>query len=230
MTDVDHVTRLDEMVVVTDRSSSPDELALAHAQTTAAQLAVATHDADARLEAIGGQLGQLYDAAEQAGASHLMQLASDAWQNTQALHTHVRDLTANQVALVTLATRIWSRFQDLLVEYENLTDAIMTSDTDHPLVSSLYEGVAESAYHDAQDALRDENKRMKALAYNDGYSDGVTEHHHDDFIDHVADALGCGWPLAQRICAGISGDIHLDDRTIDELLQILYALQRQNGY
>lgn len=231
MTALDHLTDLDDMVIATDRSSSPDELALATAQTQAAQLAVATHDADARLETIGSHLGELYDLAQQGSHQRGMELAAAAWQETQALHAHVRTLTEHHVALVTLATRIWGRFQELATEHEDLVDAIMTSDLDHPLVESLYEGVAESAYHDAQAALRDDRERIKETSYNDGYSDGVNEHPAStDFIDRVSDALGCGWPLAQRICAGLSGDIHLDDRTIEELLHVLYELQRQNGY
>lgn len=231
MTALDHLTELDDMVIATDRSSSPDELALASAQMQAAQLAVTTHDADQRLEAIGQQLGELYDLAQSGSHQRGMELAAAAWGETQALHAHVRALTEHHVALVTLATRIWGDFRRLMVEHEDLVDALVTTDTDHPLVSSAYEGIAEAAYHDAQAALRDDRDRLKETAYNDGYSDAANEHQAPtDFIDRVADALGCGWPLAQRICAGLSGDVSLDDRTIDELLQILYELQRQNGY
>lgn len=128
---------------------------LAHLQREAASLAAYNQQSSDALLEMGESLRTVYDQAAANQDEPTMALVTKAYERGGQLVEQTAKLQAAHAAALTLAAKIQQRATAIATELANLSEAVQSADTDHPLVNNLVEWVGEEAFNDAEDYVGD---------------------------------------------------------------------------
>lgn len=97
--------------------------------------------ANVDLEAIGQQIGAIWDEAEKRGDLATIERVSMIWQNAQQQHASLNTVTNVAATAIGLGKNIAAQRDAALEEYKNLAEAVENFDDEHPVVADLMDAI-----------------------------------------------------------------------------------------
>lgn len=168
------------------------------------ELALIPQDARTILEAIGSDLGEMFDQMEAAGDEQAMQVLSTMYQRAEQLAAHVSTQAGALQSLLTIADEIRQQRDAIGTEHATLVEAVKSLDRDHPLADTLYDHLYEQAQEDA----------YEWMSY--GWAEGI----HDDEPGLTAEENG---HLGEMDAASIEAFMYMVYGTSDNLPEEMEA-------
>lgn len=162
--------------------------------------------ANTLLDEASGWLGGVWQDAEARGDQSTLVALQESWNRMVAIKNQVDYAAATATAAVTGMKSAARQRDAVAAELEELTEAVLHSDFEHPLVEVLVEHVEEMV--------------------TEGMSDYVYDGLEDSFIDDMSTTLSVDWLTARRFYLGLRG-FHpgFAEEDIDRLIAALQALK-----
>jgi hypothetical protein len=192
--------------------------------TLLAQVDEATNMTRQQMDALGKQLGGLYQVAEAAQDQSAMTAIALAWEQAQALNAQAVDTNAKAVAIATVATDAILQRDAIKDEFEKLDDAISEAEhkgySSHPRIKQVLDSVREQLSEEMfEDGLHLDCPGCEAC---DGGWMELIDH---DFVNNICYALFSG--DAESIIASEYGQSFADAiNAAGDLIQHYYDSQR----